>query len=176
MKKNLLELSGSRWSEMIRSLKKVSGKAALGAGLLLAGWLSPGTLKAQSIFNNYDFAASAGTFVPLPASATQVASMKADTYVMPSTPIGFTFNFDGVDYTNFRANSNGMFSFNTAATNTSANNLDGSTAATRPLLAPLWDDLDGRATGGSNASYEVPGTAGSRVFTFEWVNWLFPSR
>ncbi|WP_191906933.1 T9SS type A sorting domain-containing protein [Adhaeribacter soli] len=123
--------------------------------------------------NNYDFAATSGTFTPLPASATQVAAMKADTYVMPATNIGFTFNFDGVNYTQFRASSNGLFSFNTGATTTTLNDLAATAAANRPLLAPLWDDLDGRATGGSNASYEVTGTAGSRVFTFEWLNWEF---
>ncbi|WP_170865248.1 beta strand repeat-containing protein [Hymenobacter psychrotolerans] len=46
----------------------------------------------------------------------------------------------------------------------------------RPLVAPLWDDLDGKATVGgvtnsSRANYSTTGSAPNRIFTFEWKNW-----
>ncbi len=37
------------------------------------------------------------------------------------------------------------------------------------MVAPLWDDLSGAVTGA--ASYLTTGIPGSRVFTFEWLNW-----
>ncbi|KAA9340916.1 beta strand repeat-containing protein [Adhaeribacter soli] len=173
MQKQLPQKFRARSSKMARLLKRFGKVSAVAGGLLLGTTLNPTNLIAQSIQNNYDFSASSGTFTPLGASATQMPLVKADGYLSPATPIGFTFNFDGVDYSNFRVSSDGYISFGTSSTNTATNDLAATTAARRPLLAPLWDDLDGKATGGSNAAYEVTGTAGSRVFTYEWLNWEF---
>src|SRR5690606_33479923 len=106
---------------------------------------------------------------------TSVANLLADGAISTSItfPNSFTFNFEGTDYTSFRATSDGYISFGTSTSNTLTNDLATTITSRRPLLAPLWDDLDGRATGGSKASYEVTGTAGSQVFTFEWLNWEF---
>ncbi|HSI90939.1 MAG TPA: choice-of-anchor J domain-containing protein, partial [Adhaeribacter sp.] len=172
MQKPLRRTTASGWPDLARRLKKLTGTAALAGGILMAGWLTPETVKAQSIASNYTFAASSGTYTPLGASATQLPLVKADTYISPVIPIGFTFNFDDVDYTGFRVSSNGFISFNPSSGAETTNNLSTVAASARPLVAPLWDDLDGRATGDvSNASYEVTGTAGSQVFTFEWRNW-----
>ena len=84
--------------------------------------------------------------------------VQADSYITSSTPIGFTFNFEGVAYTSFKASSNGFLSFSTGTNYQTNNNLDGVTSASRPLVAPLWDDHDGNATGGSIASFVVTGT------------------
>jgi subtilisin-like proprotein convertase family protein len=60
-------------------------------------------------------------------------------------------------------------SFNPAATSTFLNSLTSASATILPIIAPLWDDLDGTSTG--TASYLTTGTAGNRIFTFEWLNW-----
>jgi hypothetical protein len=172
MQKQLRSKGPTYWSGLAGRLKRLAGKSALGTGILMAGWLSASDVKAQTIINNYTFAASSGTYTPLGATATQLPLVKADSYLSPSIPIGFTFNFDGVDYTNLKVSSNGFISFNT--TNTSSENTNALSSSTaRPLIAPLWDDLDGNAgtTAPSNASYELTGTSGSQVLTFEWRNW-----
>jgi hypothetical protein len=120
---------------------------------------------------SYSFSSSTATFTPL-TSGTDVNSIEVDGAISASIPLGFTFNFEGTPYTSIKASSDGFISFNGSATNSLSNDLDNTAAGRRPLVAPLWDDLDGRATGSvSKASYEVSGTAPNRVFTFEWLNW-----
>ena len=120
--------------------------------------------------SSYAFTATSSTFDTLVGS-TVVSSIHADGAISAKLPIGFTFTFDGVAYDSLKASSDGFISFNPTATNTPTNGLNNTTSARSPLVAPLWDDNDGRATGGSQASYMTTGTAPNRVFTFEWKNW-----
>lgn len=120
----------------------------------------------------YAFSAVAGTFVPLPTTATAVPTILADDVPSGILPLGFAFVFDGTSYTDVKASSNGFLSFNPAAGGNLSNNLSGPTAATneKPLIAALWDDLYGRPAV-ATASYLTTGTAPNRVFTMEWLNW-----
>jgi len=128
------------------------------------------TANAQA--GDYSLTSSSGTFTSIVGTGeTNQPLVQADSYITPSTPIGFTFNFEGVAYTNFKASSNGVLSFGAGTNSLTTNNLDFANIASRPLVAPLWDDNDGRATGGSTASYIVTGTAPNRVLTYEWLNW-----
>ncbi|SFC55749.1 Fibronectin type III domain-containing protein, partial [Flexibacter flexilis DSM 6793] len=146
---------------------------ALGVVAVLASVvLSPTRTWGQ--VSGYSFAASAGTFTPISGgtnvtTSTSAADFLGDFKTSTSIPIGFTFTFNGVNYTNVIAASDGFVSFNTSATTTSTNNL-ATTTGRRPLLAPLWDDLDG-ASGTGSAKYITTGTAGSQVFTIEYLNW-----
>ncbi len=135
------------------------------------GWAAPPN-DAGSI-TNYAFSASTDTFTPLSGS-TRVAVIEAKDASADAIPLGFTFWFMGVPYTQVWANSNGHLSFNLAAATTSTFNMRTNKLATgssslRPTVAPLWDDLSGAGTG--TASYLTTGIPGSRVFTFEWLNW-----
>jgi subtilisin-like proprotein convertase family protein len=132
---------------------------ALWLGISLSVWAQP----------SYNFTAVSGTFTAITGGTT--AGINVDDAMSATLPIGFTFTYNGIAYTQFRASSNGFMTFSTTATDAPTNDLSGATAARRPLLAPLWDDLDGRATGGSNASYLLSGTAPNRVLTMEWLNW-----
>ncbi len=130
-------------------------------------------VKAQ--VGGYIFSASSGTFTPITggtsvATSTSVADFLGDTKTSTSIPLGFTFNFAGVNYTSVIAASDGFISFNASGTTAATNNLSTTAAARRPLVAPLWDDLDG-ASGSGSAKYITTGSAGSRVFTIEWLNW-----
>lgn len=136
--------------------------------LSVIGIVGFSSLNAQ--VSGYTFAASSGTYTPL-SGGTDVDAIEADSQISSDLPIGFTFNFDGNDYTTFRASSNGIISFGTSTSSQTTNDLDGVGATARPLIAPLWDDNDGSATGGSQASYLLSGTAPNRVLTFEWLNW-----
>ena len=130
-----------------------------------------GNVKAQA--GTYSFAASSGTFTPI-VGDSNLSSVEADSYISSAQSIGFNFDFEGITYTQFKMSSNGFISFNMTGTNNqTSNNLDNVTAASRPLLAPLWDDHDGRSGSAapSKAGYVVTGTAPNRVLTVEWLNW-----
>ena len=117
----------------------------------------------------YSFSASSGTFDTL-VGGVNVPDVLADTDQSGKLPIGFTFTFEGVAYDSVIATSDGFLSFNENATSAFTNDLDGASAIRRPLVAPLWDDLDGSGTDAAG-SYLTTGTAPNRVFTFEWKRW-----
>ena len=119
---------------------------------------------------SYSFAASAGTFTPLTGS-TAVSSINADAVISGAIPLGFSFTYAGNTYTNVYASSNGFISFNPSAVASDTNSMDTPPTTNIPFIAPLWDDLDATGTGTGGASYLTTGTAGNRVFTFEWLNW-----
>ncbi|WP_290839088.1 GEVED domain-containing protein [Flavobacterium sp.] len=120
---------------------------------------------------SYVFTSTTAAYNEVSAGATTVPAILTDTAVSGTLPIGFTFNYGGLDYTQFKMDSNGLISFNTSASSLTTNNFSTANATSRPIIAPLWDDMDGRATGGSFAGYEVSGTAPNRVLTAEWRNW-----
>lgn len=102
-------------------------------------------------------------------NGTSVPSILGDDRTEPNIPLGFTFYYAGVAYTDVSACSNGWIAMGNSTATTYSNtqtNMDNLT----PILMPLFDDLTG---GGSNAeaSYITTGTAPNRVFTFEWKNW-----
>lgn len=118
----------------------------------------------------YNFSAFAGTYTPV-TGGTAVPTIQADDAVFHNVPIGFSFNFCGVPYTQLSVSSNGWIKF---GSNTGTVNQLTNSAATlvdvTPGVQPLWDDIDGT---GAAASYVTTGSAPSRVFTFEWSNWLW---
>jgi len=81
-------------------------------------------------------------------------------------PIGFNFAYHGNTYNTIGASTNGFLSFGTAAAEP-ANDLNAAGGAARPLLAPLWDDLD--LTSGQ-FSYKTEGISPNRTFIAEWNN------
>ncbi len=121
---------------------------------------------------DYTFSEEIGIYEETSSDAETVPNLYADTAISPGLlEIGFDFVYEGITYTQFKMDSNGLISFNPAATSLTTNNLSSPNPNSRPIIAPLWDDLDGRATGGSVAAYEVTGDAPNRVLTVEWRNW-----
>lgn len=120
----------------------------------------------------YSFSHSVGTYTETTGAATLLPLVRADTYMSPAQNIGFTFNYAGTDYTQFKMSSNGFISLNMTGTSSlTTNDLSAANATSRPIIAPLWDDLDGATPTTSVAAYEVTGTAPNRVLTVEWRNW-----
>lgn len=121
--------------------------------------------------NTYSFAASSGTFTPNVGGTLTSIATTADDAISSAFPIGFTFVYEGVSYTQAMASSNGVLLFGTGRTQSTVNNLATTTATQRPGVAPLWDDL--QCTQGVN--YLLSGTAPNRVLTVEWLNmeWNF---
>ena len=85
-------------------------------------------------------------------------------------PLGFTFNFYGVDYTLVRFSDNGLITF--ANESTQESNVDLTTTALSPDLpavAVLWDDwYRNPSVTGSGVYYATLGTVGDRRFILQW--------
>jgi hypothetical protein len=120
---------------------------------------------------NYTFSATAGTFSQVQgipgAVSPALSGGNIDDGYYNSKPIGFTFNYEGQNYTTFSASTNGWLTLgNTISVSATANNLTSGTP--RPLIAPLWDDIAQNVAG--DFTYYVSGTFPSRILTVEWLN------
>jgi hypothetical protein len=132
---------------------------------LLAGLTVRGI--SQSI-TNYSFSASTNTFTNLSGSTIPPSSGDTNEGFANAIPIGFDFWYMGVRYTTASASSNGWLTLGSNITNALPANSLTSGGAPRPILAPLWDDLNVQAAG--NVTYLTSGTTGSRVFTIQYLN------
>ncbi len=122
---------------------------------------------AQNV-TNYTFAASSGTFTALTSAANPTLSGSADDGSFNGIPIGFDFWYMGVRYTTISASTNGWITPGADITDAQYTNDISSGGTPRPVIAPLWDDLNAQAA--TNVSYKTTGTAGNRVFTVQWLN------
>ncbi len=83
------------------------------------------------------------------------------------TNIGFTFSYNGIDYTQFKASSNGFVNLGGALSDSYwSNDLESSTK--KEILAPLWDDLETNTAG--SIGYELSGSSGSYILKIEFKN------
>ncbi len=142
-------------------LKKFTLLFILLSGILLSGY-------SQNI-TNYNFTATGGSFTVISgATFPAISGGNASNGYFNNIPIGFDFWYMGTRYTTLGASTNGWISpGGDITTSTPANNLK-SGGAPRPIFAPLWDDLDMQVT--SNVSYTTTGTAGSRIFTLQFLD------
>ncbi|MCC7501401.1 MAG: hypothetical protein IT229_02660, partial [Flavobacteriales bacterium] len=113
--------------------------------------------------NTYTFAASTGASLdPMVSAVTLVGGGCIDDGASAVTPIGFTFTYEGVAYTDFSANSNGVMRLGTTAVGTAYSNIGTFGSAS---LAPLWDD---HCTGATGVTYVLTGSPGSYVLVVQW--------
>jgi hypothetical protein len=122
---------------------------------------------AYTFCDSYSFAPSSGTFTALTGATVLPPSPNTDDGYYNAIPIGFNFTYLSNTYTTVGASTNGWISLTGTADGTLGNDLTTGVPAMRPILAPLWDDLD-MAEG--TFSYLTAGSPGSRVFTAEWLN------
>ena len=113
----------------------------------------------------YTMTPSLVTYTPI-TGGTVLSNIAANSGISTVT-LGFNFDFEGVTYTSCRVTSDGYLSFNVSGATFSANfnDLDGTNQ--RPLVAPLWDDLDGNAPG-SEFRHETIGVTPNREHVFQW--------
>ncbi len=115
----------------------------------------------------YTFTYSTGHTYNALSSPTQLIAGDVDDEISASTAIGFTFSYNGIDYTTFKASSNGFVNLGGALTDSyPSNDLESSTK--KEILAPLWDDLETNTTGSVN--YELTGSSGSYILKIEFKN------
>ena len=119
---------------------------------------------------------SAGTFTALAAPTNPTLTTgDANEGYFNAIPIGFDFWYMGTRMTTLSASTNGWITLGASATAaTPVNDLSGG-GSPRPLIAPLWDDLDLQAT--TNLSYLTTGAVGARIFTLQYLNvkWNSPA-
>lgn len=115
---------------------------------------------------NYSFAATSGTFTALSGSTTPSGGIgTVDDGYFNSIPVGFDFWYMGTRYTTVSASTNGWLTLGADITDALYINNLTSGGAPRPVIAPLWDDLNIQAAG--NVTYLTSGSAGSRIFTLQ---------
>lgn len=128
-------------------------------------------VKAQSVVAaGYTFTASQKNYSYLSGGTTVSAVQVDDAYT--TIPIGFTFKFCGVDYTDVTVCSNGWLRFGTGAGTSSANWNYNATQGSgiEPAVYVLYEDVSGV---GGTSTYTVTGTAPNRIFKWECRDWLW---
>lgn len=93
----------------------------------------------------------------------------ADEGYANNIPIGFNFIYNGSGtYNELAVSTNGFISFAAISNAYLQNNLTSGLAGERPIVAPLWDDINLQTT--NNLQYVTTGTAPNRIFIMEWAN------
>ncbi|RFP63588.1 hypothetical protein D0N36_18635 [Hymenobacter lapidiphilus] len=147
--------------------------------LALLGLLGLGTGAAHAQSLNYSIAGAtneATMYNELGAGATVIATPNTDDANSAATPIGFSFNFNGLAFTDFVLNTNGYLAlgttapaapfFPTSSVTTTSGPLND--AAQKNLLLPFNTDLESAAAGPAVYSYALSGTAPNRICTIQW--------
>jgi hypothetical protein len=98
--------------------------------------------------------------------ATAIVGYSDDSVAGP-LPIGFTFNFYGVDYTDFWVQTNGTIGFSSFSYDYTNQCLP-TTDLNGNLLAPLWDDLVLGSGPPGTIFYETMGTAPNRYLVIQF--------
>ena len=118
----------------------------------------------------YTFAGSSGTYTAF-STGTSIATGIQDDSVITAKPIGFTFNYNGTNYTTFGANINGWISLGSTAPVSSYTPI--SSGTTNNVISALGRDLQlgysaaGSYTSGSpTVTMAVGGTTGFVVGDF----------
>jgi len=159
---------------MFRFFQSASNNWRLGPKNILAIGIASiaGIYSANAQLGNYTFASSQSTYVPITGGQTPALTAgDLDEGYVAGIPLGFEFIYNGVIYTTISFSTNGFATLGSGLTVPAfTNNL--STFGTRPILAPLWDDLEMDLP----FRYQVLGTPGNREFVVEWpavyFNWL----
>lgn len=130
---------------------------------------------------NYSFFATTSTYTAIvggtsPTLLATTSGGATDEGYANNLPIGFTLAYNGTNYTSIGVCTNGFaYLHATGLINSSVtynNNLaSGLGANARPIIAPLWDDIDVQSA--ANIKYITSGSAPNRSFTLEWSNVLW---
>jgi hypothetical protein len=102
------------------------------------------------------------------SSPTSLFGSGVDSSISALTNIGFTFNFNDTDYTQFAACTDGYIQLGAADAADFTNDLI--QVDTRTILCPWWDDL---RTMGNGLRYELQGTTPNRKLVVDFDSQIF---
>ncbi|HQO18283.1 MAG TPA: choice-of-anchor J domain-containing protein [Candidatus Cloacimonas sp.] len=123
-------------------------------------------LSAWATVNEYSFSSTTGTFTEI-TGGTIHGSNTNDNECFLAIPIGFTFNFNEVDYTTISIATNGFIAM--GDTVVTSNLAISAPTGTNNIVAGLNRDLKSRDTGSLMSL--CSGTAPNRVFTVQWLHY-----
>ncbi len=130
--------------------------------MLAANYIMP----TSATFDSYLFGSSATSTPHVFTSPTTIVSSGVDDNISAVQNIGFNFNYDGVNYTQFKASPDGFLTLGSTGVNDFSNSIEFPNAGNSPMLFPYWDDL---ATGtDGSVQMETVGTAPNRMLIVEW--------
>lgn len=133
-----------------------------------AAAIAPGTETDLVTAATYPFTTLTGIALDdMSTGTTQLVAAGADDTASAVNAIGFDFWFDGVRYTQFSANANGLMKLGATAVSTGFTNAL-ATTTDAPKIAPYNDDLCTGSNG--KVHYKVTGTAPNRKLTVEFLN------
>lgn len=115
--------------------------------------------------SGYGFNQSVGTYTAI-TGGTVLGTTSNDDDNFTNLPIGFTFNYNGTNYTSFSANANGFIAMGGSVTNS----YTGLSGSNNNVVSALSVDLVSNGTTGE-LSYQTIGTAPNRVFVIQWKNY-----
>ena len=142
--------------------------------LLLALFVVLAQVGYSQTLASYGFTAFSGTYTSIGGTVAPLTGGTGyDDGYSNTIPIGFTFTYCGVAYTDCSIDWNGWIVLGSTITGgetTWINDLSDAHAyhLPRPILAALWTDLYFAAA--SQITYQTAGAVGSRTFTVQWNN------
>lgn len=115
--------------------------------------------------NTYTFATGTGQALLNPTFGSSIVTTGCDDCASSVQNIGFTFVYEGNNYTQFSVSSNGLMRLGGTAVSTAySNDLDAN--ANNPKIMPLWDDLNSSTDGG--VRFGISGSAPNRILVVDY--------
>ncbi|MBK6445642.1 MAG: hypothetical protein IPF81_10180 [Bacteroidetes bacterium] len=124
-------------------------------------------LPANAQINNYVLSTAGSPALDDMSSGTSLLIFSGnDDIASPVQNIGFPFSFDGITYSQFSVNSNGLMRLGNVPVSNTGNNLL-SSASDFPKICPYWDDLSTGTTG--IIHFKMTGVSPNRKLIVEWI-------
>ncbi|MHA8066669.1 discoidin domain-containing protein, partial [Aquirufa sp. ROCK2-A2] len=160
-----LQLKSIYW--FVSSLKNSISKA-VNYSCLAFLCLFFSTHLANAQLSNFKFSTSLSSFTEITGGSTLLSGASAIGAVSSVTSIGFTFKYQGINYTQFSVNAAGLLKLGgTAVTTENANNANSVTNT--PKIYAWWDGTyTGSVASGGGVSYLLSGSAPNRELTVQW--------
>ncbi|MFL6210217.1 MAG: beta strand repeat-containing protein, partial [Pyrinomonadaceae bacterium] len=123
---------------------------------------------------SYPFTSAAGVALEdMSSGTTQLVAANLDDTASGVTNLGFDFWYDGVRFTQFSVNANGLCRLGGTAVSTSFDNSTAFNSTTNaPKIAPYYDDLWTGTNG--KVHFKVVGSGPNRKLVVEWLNEQIP--
>lgn len=125
-----------------------------------------GALSLPASVSEYAFDSSVGTFTEL-SGATVLGSSVNDDECFEALPLGFSFTYNEVEYTQVSVATNGFIGM--GPTVSTSNQPISASAASNNVVAGLGRDIKARANG--EMMYQMSGTTPNRVFIVQWKHY-----
>ena len=125
---------------------------------------------------------SGATTAPLTAAYPSTRTVLDESFAN-NIALGFSFQYNGIDYTKIHLNANGFAALGNPFQASSSLNpsydvnelrsATGLKGAIRPILAPFWDNL--LFSNASNLTYKTEGVSPNKTFAVQWQNMIWQS-